>query len=367
MNPFINMGDGIHDIRDNAIPWCEVDMMIAEDDKGKVDHVVKLDEIRAIDDGRIFVNHDGLASYTASEWATGQFCTKAHLPRQYSKFLNNDLRSKCINYGLVKLVVENGNQDVMLRCKERDGINTIRGLVSTRYKPYDNKTLVDYTREIFEASGHDHVVQECKVNGSRFMLRVGFPEIKQEVSPGDWCNLQVVIGNSEVGASSVWCSGGIFRLVCSNGLIIGTIDFEARIRHITTPIAIESELVGAITNSLELGYDQLTKFREAALLELVKPLDIIKELGKRNIVMTQDVTDTALNKLEGKTQFDVINAITATARELPLAKRIEVETFAGFLLGHPELMTGIDDNLVSVAAVTQAESIINDASWRDIL
>jgi hypothetical protein len=62
----------------------------------------------------------------------------------------------------------------------------------------------------------------------------------------------------------------------------------------------------------------------------------------------------------------VINAITATAKELPLAKQIEVETFAGFLLGHPELMTIMDEEMVSVAAVSQAEAILN-AGWEDLL
>jgi hypothetical protein len=149
-------------------------------------------------------------------------------------------------------------------------------------------------------------------------------------------------------------------LVCTNGLIIGHIDFEARIRHITSAPAIEAELVEAMKNSLELGSDYLVKFRESATRELAKPLEIISELAKRHQPITQEIATIAQGRLGGNTHYDVINALTNTANGLPLDKQLEVQEFAGFLLGHPELLDGIDSDLAVASVMAEAESIVSE-------
>jgi Domain of unknown function (DUF932) len=50
------------------------------------------------------------------------------------------------------------------------------------------------------------------------------------VQVGDWLP-EVVLLNSHDGSSSYHITAGVFRLVCSNGLIVGTSYGEARVRH----------------------------------------------------------------------------------------------------------------------------------------
>ena len=58
-------------------------------------------------------------------------------------------------------------------------------------------------------------------NGARVRYKYRFPDTKVEVEKNDFVNPEIIINNSYDGTSEVSAMGGAFRLVCSNGLVIG--------------------------------------------------------------------------------------------------------------------------------------------------
>ena len=66
------------------------------------------------------------------------------------------------------------------------------------------------------------------------------PRLQAEVSPGDIVQAGVIISNSEVGLGSVSIQPLIYRLVCSNGMVVN--EAAARRNH-----------VGRVTDSGEIS------------------------------------------------------------------------------------------------------------------
>ena len=57
------------------------------------------------------------------------------------------------------------------------------------------------------------------------------PDVKIEISKGDMMNPEIIIKNSYDGTSQVHILSGAFRLVCSNGMIIGTTIDKYNYKH----------------------------------------------------------------------------------------------------------------------------------------
>lgn len=79
----------------------------------------------------------------------------------------------------------------------------------------------------------------------------GAPEL---LIDGDWCKPTVEIINSYNGESPLSLGFGVFRLVCSNGLMLGTSLFSRRVRHIqgeNIDTAIESFVSAILTLDLD--------------------------------------------------------------------------------------------------------------------
>lgn len=104
-----------------------------------------------------------------------------------------------------------------------------RAYLSDRYRRIDNygilETVLPVVQEISEAR-----VESCEVTERSMYLKIVNPRLETEVVPGDIVQAGIVISNSEVGHGSVAIAPLIFRLVCSNGMIVN--DAGTRKYHI---------------------------------------------------------------------------------------------------------------------------------------
>ena len=74
------------------------------------------------------------------------------------------------------------------------------------------------------------IFESCQLTDSRMYLKVVNPRLQAEVSPGDIVQSGVIISNSEVGQGSVSIQPLIYRLVCSNGMVVN--DAKTSRRHV---------------------------------------------------------------------------------------------------------------------------------------
>lgn len=108
---------------------------------------------------------------------------------------------------------------------------TARAFLSSKYRRIDNLEIAETVFPIIQ-SMKDARIESCEVTDSRMYIKVVNPRLEQEVVPGDIVQSGIVISNSEVGLGSVTVQPLVYRLVCSNGMVVN--DAAARRYHIGT-------------------------------------------------------------------------------------------------------------------------------------
>ena len=63
-------------------------------------------------------------------------------------------------------------------------------------------------------------IESCEVTESRMYLKVVNPKLETEIVPGDLVQAGLMITNSETGQGSVNVQPLIYRLVCTNGMVV---------------------------------------------------------------------------------------------------------------------------------------------------
>lgn len=106
---------------------------------------------------------------------------------------------------------------------------TARAFLSERYRRIDNYEIAEAVLPII-AQIPDARVGSCEVTEQRMYLKVVNPRLETEVSPGDVVQSGILITNSEVGLGSMAIQPLIYRLVCSNGMVVN--DAATRRYHI---------------------------------------------------------------------------------------------------------------------------------------
>lgn len=113
--------------------------------------------------------------------------------------------------------------------------------VSGRYRPIDTESLV---RQALERIGLN---ADIRVMGSRSRksTRHGVVlRLSESVVLGNTvCFPQIYVRNSYAGESSLRINVGFYRLICSNGMVVGTDYFDKRIRHVQAGVDQLGELM----------------------------------------------------------------------------------------------------------------------------
>lgn len=94
-----------------------------------------------------------------------------------------------------------------------------RAYLSNRYRRIDNIDIAGVTLPILGGLP-DILFESCQITESRMYIKAVNPRLQAEVSPGDIVQAGVIISNSEVGLGSVSIQPLIYRLVCSNGMVV---------------------------------------------------------------------------------------------------------------------------------------------------
>ena len=154
-----------------------------------------------------------------------------------------------------------------------------RALLSDRYRRIDNMEIATDVLPLFAGQADMEIVSSA-VTESRLFIKVVNHKLEQEVKPGDVVQAGVVISNSEVGLGAVSVQPLIYRLVCSNGLIVS--DFGERRTHIGRAVEAADEKYNIYSDETREAEDKvlLLKLRDAtrAALEEARFAQIVNKL-----------------------------------------------------------------------------------------
>jgi hypothetical protein len=378
-----------------AINWVEktslddVRESVHVDDKGKWDLVLPRHETRLENGKLIFPDcraYECESGLRLSNWAMGQICTRLNIPASYFKRCPAELQDTQYNWwnserrnnpelmededdflgseaenlttafenGFAHEPVpyqngfsSNGNghafrnglytgQDKAERWLLRAKQDSLRAVLTERYSPLDNRTLLECLRKSLPPRLK---VQWLSLDEESFHLRLFDPTLFCEVRSGDPLMAGLHIANSEVGKRSVTVDAIVYRQVCTNGLVkLVKGKSLMQQRHIAVaPAHFVTLLRHALEQALTVSHD----FLERMVWSSQQPIrDVETEMKSlaSHWHLSQGFVEQVQSHLQNEEAhhqenlFGLVNAVTRAAQTLDADRRYEMEVLAGKLL-----------------------------------
>ena len=287
--------------------------------------------------GITFISEDqDIGNFPISRYALGQLSTKIGVPARYIE--------KCIDSGRIDLAqdnvnswLEDYNKDLFIR--EFNG--GIRGVLSSRYSVCDSHDILEVVNDAVDLSKYK--VKGSYLNEERLHVRL----IGTEMLPIDGEDLfaGLFIDSSDVGRSILTVKFGIYKQVCTNGLVIaragGTL-FEQKHIGITSEEFHEG-LVASLKNvdlltEHAVEWVQKAKHREnhwSALSEYEDDINEFVAYIRQQTNLSEESSRKVINLMSTKyedNRWGLINGITEVAQDFTLERRLELERIAGNIL-----------------------------------
>jgi hypothetical protein len=266
-----------------------------------------------------------------------------------------------VNGLLSRLPVENRGRAVrrMVRTYSDDGNGgqgIARAMLSDRYRRIDNHDLAESVLPIIGRIP-DVQIPVCELTDTRMYIKVIAPAVSFDLneltgqptrpSVGDVVQAGFVVSNSEVGRGGLDIEYLLYRLVCDNGLIIGsafrkthigsrlTAEEDYTIYRDETIAADDHALMLKVGDAVRAAVDE-TRFQQLATQlaqtktsrRIEQPVAAMKVLGQRVGLSEGEQKSVLTHLVEGSdlSQFGAINAVTRTAQDIESYDRsIELE------------------------------------------
>lgn len=188
----------------------------------------------------------------------------------------------------------------------------IRAALSQRYCDYSNvRMLEDVLTECKEL--RDYRVVDANLHDDGLFVRL--------IDPSDVLDVNkpvkmVALRNSEVGRGSVTIEGGIYRLVCTNGMIQTNRNALHRWSHLGSPDKMRGRMLGALNEVLAIAAGTVQNYQSALEVELddlvgwmESALGVTGKQQNRIVTALHHRTTTP-----GNTLASVVDAITLDAQ-----------------------------------------------------
>lgn len=298
--------------------------------------------------GKLNANDDfDVRSLTLGRHATEDVLSRFSLPKNFTTRLTPDLYAPVVNH----LMDQQATNKILVR---GDG-DMVRAILGPRYKTIDNLTLVRILHELF-AKNPDVRVKGWSLKEGNFSLRL-VDETKSLNEVGDLRG-GIHIANSEIGSWDTMVDPFIERLACSNGMVVymkpgenahDHVDYGCNTcgkgyhrtrqairidRTVQDPEEFKQAIIGYATTALDLSKDGLKEFAATQDINVNYPVALIEHLSKQE-GFDKDVIDRVADawyQEQAMNKFAVINAFTATAKEMDGEEKYAMEQFAGDLV-----------------------------------
>lgn len=243
----------------------------------------------------------------------------------------------------------------MLRTLDGQG----RAFLSNAYQRVENGEIAAVALPVLLDAAQDVRIESCALTEERMYIKAVFPKIEGEVTPGDVVQYGLAISNSEVGKGSVKIEPLIFRLVCSNGLIINDASLNAR--HIGRRAGIGDGVYSMLSDEARRADDNaiLLKVRDIVRasfdeVRFERHLSVMRAAAGDKLQTHPEKAVYQLTKRENLTEFEsgsvlrhlidggdlsrwgLLNAVTRTAQDVQSYDRAtELESLGGKILELP--------------------------------
>ena len=287
--------------------------------------------------GITFISEDQcIRDFPISRYALGQLSSKIGVPVRYL--------DKCIQSGRIDLAQDNVNswlEDYNKDLFIREFSGGIRGVLSNKYSVCDSHEILEAVDDAVDLSKYK--VKGSFLNEERLHVRL----IGKEMLPIDGEDLfaGLFLDSSDVGRNILTVKFGIYKQVCTNGLVIaragGTL-FEQKHIGITAE-EFHDGLFKSLQN-VDLLTDHAVEWVQRAKnrynhwsVETEHPEDIEEFVAyiRQQTNLSDDSAHKVISLMQTKyedTRWGLINGITEVAQDFTLERRLELERIAGSML-----------------------------------
>lgn len=223
----------------------------------------------------------------------------------------------------------------------------VRAILSDQYSAFNHEALLDLVAGAIESMGE--VGQNVDVHnaqiGDQLRAYVLLPSVTFDRDPegdgpddGGGLHPAAYISNSEVGSGKVRVHGGLFREVCSNGMILGWEKKEGLelIHRNLSEATVASAVADALVNAFRLSEDAAKQFIESQQVHLRNDRleKLASEWGSKYGLTLPSIEawGTLATMDKEPTLFGFLNYATALAQDREPAEREAMERMAGDLL-----------------------------------
>ena len=311
----------------------------------KKDHLVESHQLSVVTrDNQTYLTVPGRnsESYVLNDTARAQLATRLEIPYRYAEKLRMEEP---------RLLDQNLNA-LLRRSNEKRLIRTMgescRAVLSNSFRILDNYAFLGTVMPML-GSYPDAKMTESYLTETHLHITLVFQAARGWVKPGDAINYGIMVSNSEVGLGSLTANPIIFRLVCSNGLVVTENDgpgvrrvhLGKRMEDLTKlpsdrEVWLEyGDVVRATADTKRLP-QILHRLQVAAQTPVLdSPEEVVEKLVKK-FQLTKDEGERVFNQyIAGNdlSTWGLINATTEAAKEADtIQRRVEMQTIGGRLL-----------------------------------
>ncbi|MFT3815717.1 MAG: DUF932 domain-containing protein [Acidovorax sp.] len=185
-------------------------------------------------DSSLIIDHPNGGSFVVTELARRQLAAKLNIPYPYYDRMRKE-QPKLLDEN-VNTWLQSGEGHAMVRTLDGQA----RAVLSDRYRRLDNYDLANAVIPILQALPNMRF-ESVELTDTRMYLKVVVPPMAYTMEPGDIVQAGVAIANSEVGHGTLSVQQLLYRVECSNGLIVP--DHTLRKTHIGRALGLEDNNV----------------------------------------------------------------------------------------------------------------------------
>lgn len=160
----------------------------------------------------------------------------------------------------------------------------------------------------------DAMQRSSRGKGGRFskhMVKFQNPELKIKGKEGDDAFPQIILTNSHDGLSSFKFMVGIYRLVCSNGLVVADEEFSNfKIRHMGYSFAELQEMVHQAVEDLPNKIEVINKMKSRVMTEEEQ-----RDMALKAFLLRKGIKLDSEQAAEAEVENDVLDSILEVQRE----------------------------------------------------
>jgi len=121
----------------------------------------------------------------------------------------------------------------------REDNGKVLSCMTNEYKLVTNETVLKHASPIIEKSGGKVKEVIMFANGAKTTLKWHFPNEKVNIGNNEDLTPEIIINNSYNGTSGLNILAGAFRLVCTNGMVIGVVSQNYKNKHSVYNVALD--------------------------------------------------------------------------------------------------------------------------------